>query len=58
MDNVISITVTPLQVLLGLAFQIWIIAFPIILIRKLNYLISLVSSQGDFEDQEGDAKSD
>lgn len=53
MENSISISVTPLQALLGLAFQMWIIIFPIILIRKLNYLTALISSQKSDED-EGD----
>ena len=58
MENSISITVTPLQAMLGLAFQIWIIVFPIILIRKLNYLTALVASQRDIEDQGEDSDSD
>lgn len=58
MENTISITVTPIQALLGLAFQIWIIVFPIILIRKLNYLTALVASQRDFEKQGEDSESD
>ena len=58
MENAISITVTPLQALLGLVFQIWIIVFPIILIRKLNYLTALVASQRDFEDQGENSESD
>ena len=58
MENSISITVTPLQAMLGLAFQIWIIVFPIILIRKLNYLTALVASQRDFEDQSEGSDSD
>lgn len=58
MENTISITVTPIQALLGLAFQIWIIIFPIILIRKLNYLTALVASQRDFEEQGEDSEPD
>lgn len=54
MENSISISVSPLQALLALAFQIWIVVFPIILIRKLNYLTALISSQrydeGEAED--------
>ena len=51
MENSINVSITPIQALLGLVFQIWIIVFPIILIRKLNYLTSLVSSQTYEEDQ-------
>lgn len=57
MENSISISVSPLQALLGLAFQIWIIVFPIILIRKLNYLTALVTSQKYYEEDGDDAKS-
>ena len=51
MENAINVTVTPIQALLGLAFQMWIIVFPIILIRKLNYLTALIASQGNSEEQ-------
>ena len=44
MENSVTISVSPLQALFALAFQIWIIVFPIILIRKLNYLTDLVAS--------------
>jgi hypothetical protein len=57
MENSINITVTPFQALLGLAFQMWIIVFPIILIRKLNYLTTLVASQGNGEEQGDDSES-
>ena len=57
MENAINISVTPMQALLGLIFQIWIIVFPIILIRKLNYLTALIASQKNYEEQEDDPKS-
>jgi len=57
MENAINISVTPLQALLGLLFQIWIIAFPIILIRKLNYLTALITSQNDYEEKADDPDS-
>ncbi len=57
MENSISISVSPIQALLALAFQIWIVVFPIILIRKLNYLTALITSQGYDEEGEGDARS-
>lgn len=53
MENSINISVTPIQALLGLLFQIWIVVFPIILIRKLNYLTALIASQR-YDDGEGD----
>jgi len=55
MENSINISVSPLQALLGLIFQIWIIIFPIILIRKLNYLTALVASQRNDEEQGDDS---
>ncbi len=45
MENSITVNLTPLQVLLSLAFQIWIVVFPIILIRKINYLTDLIQDQ-------------
>ena len=42
MEHTISFNLTPLQVILSLAFQIWIIVFPIILLRKINYLTALL----------------
>lgn len=45
MENSISVNLTPLQVFLSLAFQIWIVAFPIILIKKINHLTALIEDQ-------------
>lgn len=45
MENAITVNLTPLQILLSLAFQIWIVVFPIILIRKINYLTDLIQDQ-------------
>ena len=42
MDNAISLSVTPIQALLALAFQVWLLVFPIIIIRKLNHLTSVL----------------
>ncbi len=42
MENSITVNFTPLQMLLSLALQVWIIVFPILVIRKLNYLTALV----------------
>lgn len=57
MENAINVSITPLQAMLGLAFQIWIIVFPIILIRKLNYLTALIASQRDDDEQADDSES-
>ncbi|MBI5415311.1 MAG: hypothetical protein HZA29_00695 [Candidatus Omnitrophica bacterium] len=45
MENAITVNLTPLQVLLSLAFQVWMIVFPIILIRKINYLTDIIQEQ-------------
>ena len=45
MENAINVSVTPLQAVLALAFQVWIVVFPIIIIRKLNYLTDLMQNQ-------------
>ena len=42
MENTINLSVTPFQALLALAFQVWMIIFPILLIRKINYLTDLL----------------
>jgi len=57
MENSISISVSPFQALLALAFQIWIVVFPIILIRKLNYLTALIASLRKNEDEGDDSGS-
>lgn len=51
MENAINVSVSPLQILLALAFQVWIIVFPIIIIRKLNYLTELLQGEEDEGDQ-------
>ena len=52
MENEITVSMGPLQILLTLAFQAWIIIFPIVIIRKLNYLTSLLQAQFEDEDKE------
>ncbi len=47
MESGISFSVSPLQALLAVAFQIWLVVFPIVIIRKLNYLTNLFQSQFD-----------
>ncbi len=47
MENSINLSVTPFQAILALAFQVWIIVFPIILIRKINYLTDLLQEHLD-----------
>jgi hypothetical protein len=49
-ENSITVSVSPLQMILSVAFQAWIIIFPILIIKKLNYLTQLLQAQ--FEDEE------
>jgi len=51
MENSINLSVTPIQALLALAFQIWIVVFPILIIRKLNYLTQLFQEQFEAQDE-------
>jgi hypothetical protein len=57
MENSINLSVTPIQAVLALAFQIWMIAFPIILIRKINYLTDLLHDHIDATEGNADASS-
>ena len=52
MENSISVSLSPLQLILSLAFQIWIVVFPIVIIRKLNYLTDILRSQFDTDNKE------
>jgi len=42
MENAINFKVTPIQLLLTMAFQIWIVLFPIFILKKLNNLTNLL----------------
>ena len=47
MENSINLSVTPIQAVLALVFQVWMIVFPILLIRKINYLTDLLQEHLD-----------
>ena len=53
MGNSINFSVTPIQLILSMAFQIWIVVFPIIIIRKLNYLTALMESKNQPQEHDG-----
>jgi len=55
MENSINLSVTPFQALLALAFQVWMIVFPILLIRKINYLTDLLHEHLDEHKPESSA---
>lgn len=52
-----TVSVTSFQIFLTLAFQIWLIVFPIVLIRKLNYLTALLQEHLDPEPEGNDPVS-
>ena len=55
MENSMNVSFSQGQLLFAMAFQIWMIVFPIILIRKLNYLIALMQDRSfDTDDQAED----
>lgn len=49
MENAITLNLSPLQLLLSLAIQIWIVVAPILIIRKLDHLTRLLQSSEDDE---------
>lgn len=51
MDSSINLNLSPIQLLISLAFEVWMIVFPIIIIRKLNYLIGLLETRGDHTEE-------
>ncbi len=55
-SSAINLSVTPLQALLALAFQAWLIIFPILLLRKVSRLEALIESH--FAGQEDSAAAE
>ena len=54
MENILNLT--PGQLILAMALQAWtLVIFPVIVIRKLNYLTALVES---FYEEEGEGNAD
>jgi|GEM_PF-1558410 len=53
MENILNLT--PGQLMLGLALQVWmLVIFPVIVIRKLNYLTSVMESFCEDEEEGAD----
>ena len=49
--SAINLSVTPLQAMLALAFQAWLVIFPIILLRKVSRLEAIIEAHfGDHDD--------
>ncbi|HOW36023.1 MAG TPA: hypothetical protein PL155_06395 [Candidatus Omnitrophota bacterium] len=52
MENAINVSLTPIQLYISLAIQIWlVVVFPVIVIRKLNHLSELLEGR-DSADQD------
>lgn len=56
MDNNFTVSITYFQAILSLVFQVWLIVFPIIIIKKLNYITDILQAQ--FEEDDHSAPSD
>ena len=53
MENAINISLSPVQLWVSFALQIWIVViFPIIVIKKLNYLSELLQDRSSTDQQE------
>ncbi len=52
MEEAISLNVTPFQAILALAFQVWLIVFPILILKKLNYLTRLLEDRFQSSEEE------
>lgn len=50
MENAVSLSVSPFQVLLAVGFQVWLLVFPILILRKLDRLTRLFEEK--FGEQE------
>lgn len=60
MQESLNFSVTPFQAMLALAFQVWIVVFPILIMRKIDRLANLLedhiggASDEDTADQEAE----
>lgn len=51
MQDAISLSVTPFQAILALVFQVWIVVFPIMIMRKIDRLTNFLEDRfGDSDD--------
>lgn len=51
MENM-TVSITPIQAILSLLFWAWLIIFPLLILKKLNYIIEILQAQ--FEDDNED----
>jgi|GEM_PF-808071 len=52
MENNFTVSITYFQAILSLLFQIWLVVFPIIIIKKLNYIVDILQAQFEEDDRE------
>jgi hypothetical protein len=45
MENAVSLSVSPFQVLLAVGFQVWLLVFPILILRKIDRLTALIEEK-------------
>jgi hypothetical protein len=45
MEEAVNFNISPFQVILALAFQVWLIVFPILILKKLNHLTRLLEDR-------------
>jgi hypothetical protein len=53
MQDAITLSVSPIQAILALAFQVWLVVFPIMIMRKIDRLTSLLEDRLGGSDEEG-----
>lgn len=56
MENM-TVSITPIQAILSLLFWAWLIIFPLLILKKLNYIIEILQAQFE-DDSEDDVHSD
>jgi hypothetical protein len=59
MDNVLNLTPTPMQLMFAALLQIWLyVIFPVLILRKLNYMRDLLEGLYDENEPEPDSGND
>ena len=58
MENAIGANLSILQMFLSLAFTLWLIICPIIIIRKLDYLTFLLDSRNSNAEESSEENED
>ena len=45
MNEAVNLNVSGFQIIIALAFQVWLIVFPILILKKLDYLARLLEDR-------------